>query len=79
MLANTVQEPVRPGGGSEHGLSSGMVMWMVDVILNVEGLKQGSVGPSSCSMKKLCGGGRNRAGVRGSMVVEPDGCSLDKS
>lgn len=51
---------------------------MVDVILNVEGLKQGGVGPSGCSMKKLHVGGWSGAGVRGSMVVEPC-CSLDES
>lgn len=34
MLAKT-QEPVRQGGDSDHRLSSGMGMWMVDLVLTV--------------------------------------------
>lgn len=45
--------------GSEHRLSSGMVMWMVDLVLNGEmhreGLQPGSVGPSSCCQEAACG------------------------
>lgn len=32
---DTAQEPVRQGGDGDHRLSSGMVMWVVDLVLNV--------------------------------------------